>query len=214
MKAFQWSAASLLSVLCTFSVSVQAAPGGVSSEDVGLWLKSDDAIISNDPTDPDRWDAWKDHSRHSNSVEAEYDTVPWSMTSPDAEHNFHPYATGFTKDRFFRERNASFVADDRVIVPPPEYDPKTGEALNEFVEVSDEGTISTWVWVYDPLPKHPIQEPFAWALIKLEGADTNFLHAIKVKSKKIMETGIRVKACWALPPTGTIMDIKYFEPVN
>ena len=105
-------------------------------------------------------------------------------------------------------------SDDRVIVPPPEYDPKTGEALNEFVEVSDEGTISTWVWVHDPLPKHPIQEPFAWALIKLEGADTNFLHAIKAKSKKIMETGMRVKACWALPPTGTIKDIKYFEPIN
>ncbi|MEE3159803.1 MAG: hypothetical protein VX283_02740, partial [Pseudomonadota bacterium] len=171
MKAFQWSAASLLSVLCTFSVSVQAAPGGVSSEDVGLWLKSDDAIISNDPTDPDRWDAWKDHSRHSNSVEAEYDTVPWSMTSPDAEHNFHPYATGFTKDRFFRERNASFVADDRVIVP------LTMIAVTRLSELPDTDSVARIMGVSSNSVWSQANEPG----ISVTGADSDYPGRVELR---------------------------------
>ena len=171
MKAFQWSAASLLSVLCTFSVSVQAAPGGVSSEGVGLWLKSDDAIISNDPTDPDRWDAWKDHSRHSNSVEAEYDTVPWSMTSPDAEHNFHPYATGFTKDRFFRERNASFVADDRVIVP------LTMIAVTRLSELPDTDSVARIMGVSSNSVWSQANEPG----ISVTGADSDYPGRVELR---------------------------------
>ena len=105
-------------------------------------------------------------------------------------------------------------SDNRVIVPPAEYDPLTGEALSEFVEVSNEGIVTTWAWVRDPLEKHPLQEPFAWAFIKLDGADTNLLHAVKAKNENVMKQKMKVKACWALPPTGSIKDIKYFEPVD
>ena len=104
-------------------------------------------------------------------------------------------------------------SDGKVIVPPAEYDPVTGETLKEFIEVSDIGKVKTWVWVNQPLEKHPIQTPFAWALIQLEGADTNFLHAVKVKKEKIMKNNMKVKASWALPPKGNITDIKYFEPI-
>jgi len=104
-------------------------------------------------------------------------------------------------------------SDNKVIVPPPEFDPETGERLSEFVQVSNTGTVSTWVWVSYPLDKHPIQSPFAWAFIKLEGADTNFLHAVKVKNEKSMKNNMKVKAVWALPPKGNITDIKYFEPI-
>ena len=66
--------------------------------------------------------------------------------------------------------------DGRVLVPPQEYDPQTGDALNEFVEVSEAGVVTTWTWVYEPRPMHLLPRPFAFALVKLDGADTAMLH--------------------------------------
>ena len=44
-------------------------------------------------------------------------------------------------------------SDGKVIVPPAEYDPVTGETLKEFIEVSDIGKVKTWVWVNQPSAK-------------------------------------------------------------
>jgi len=101
----------------------------------------------------------------------------------------------------------------KVLMPPVEFDPETGEELTDFVDIENSGSVVSWAWVNSPLKKHPIQSPFAWALILLDGADTNFLHAIKVNSEKDIKVGMRVKACWALPPKGLITDITYFEPI-
>ena len=49
--------------------------------------------------------------------------------------------------------------DGRVIVPPTEYDPVTGEELTELVEVGPGGVVDTWAWVRQPMPKHPLQRP-------------------------------------------------------
>ena len=58
-------------------------------------------------------------------------------------------------------------ADGRVLVPPMEYDPETGESLGtEMVEVGPGGTVQSWAWVEDPSPKHPLQKPFAFALVR------------------------------------------------
>ena len=46
-------------------------------------------------------------------------------------------------------------ANNKVIFPPAEYDPTTGESLSEFIEVSEIGIVITWVWVKKPLNKHP-----------------------------------------------------------
>ena len=62
--------------------------------------------------------------------------------------------------------------DGRVLVPPVEYDPVTAEDLPELVEVGPGGVVTTWAWVRHPSPKHPLDRPFAWALVRLDGADT------------------------------------------
>ena len=46
-----------------------------------------------------------------------------------------------------------------VIVPPTEYDPETGEETAGVVEVGPEGTVTTWSWVAQPRPKHPLRRP-------------------------------------------------------
>lgn len=103
-------------------------------------------------------------------------------------------------------------ADGRVLVPPQEYDPETGETLDEIVDVGDSGTVETWAWVPEPRDKHPLDRPFAWALIKLDGADTPMLHAVDAGSADAMSTGMRVTAAWVDEPQGSIKDIDRFVP--
>ncbi len=101
-------------------------------------------------------------------------------------------------------------ADGRVLVPPAEYDPVTYEPLGETVPVSDTGTVESWAWQPDPLAGQPLDRPFAWALIKLDGADTTLLHAVDAGSPDEIRTGKRVHIVWADEPVGAITDIAYF----
>src|SRR5690349_5752007 len=72
------------------------------------------------------------------------------------------------------------ATDGRVYVPPLEYDPVTHAPMTDFVDVSDRGAVLSWTWAAEPLPGQPLDRPFAWALIKLDGADTGMLHVIGV----------------------------------
>jgi uncharacterized protein len=103
--------------------------------------------------------------------------------------------------------------DGRVLCPPTEWDPSTGEALdNDFVEVGPGGVVETWAWVTEPTRKHPLDKPFAFALIKLDGADTAIMHAVDAGSMDAMETGMRVSARWKDERTGHITDVEAFVP--
>lgn len=101
--------------------------------------------------------------------------------------------------------------DGRVMVPPTEYDPDTGEDLSELVDVGDAGVVTTWAWVGQPREKHPLDRPFAWALIRLDGADTAMLHAVDAGDESRMRTGMRVRARWRNERAGEIQDIEAFE---
>lgn len=124
---------------------------------------------------------------------------------------------GPTLARFFeglRDRKivGARTANGRVIVPPSPHDPDTGEDITELVDLPDTGVVTTWAWVSSPRPKHPLQQPFAWALIKIDGADTGMLHVVDAGDESKMSTGMRVKARWADEPQGSILDLACFEP--
>jgi uncharacterized OB-fold protein len=104
------------------------------------------------------------------------------------------------------------TVDGRVMVPPTEYDPDTGDALSEFVEVGQSGVVTTWSWVAEPRAKHPLDHSFAWALIRLDGADTAMLHAVDAGDQARMATGMRVRAKWREERVGDIQDIVCFVP--
>ena len=125
--------------------------------------------------------------------------------------------TGSVIGRFFTElRDRKLVGikakDGSVICPPLEYDPQTADELTEFVDLADTGEVKTWCWVNEPLEKHPLDKPFAWALVQLDGADTPMLHAVDAGSEAAMSTGMRVKVRWADETVGRINDIACFEP--
>lgn len=103
-------------------------------------------------------------------------------------------------------------ADGRVLVPPMEYDPQTGQALEDMVQVGPGGTVESWAWVDDPSPKHPLQKPFAFALVKPDGADTAMVSAVDAGSIAAMSTGMRVAARYASEPKGLVTDLEAWEP--
>ncbi len=101
-------------------------------------------------------------------------------------------------------------SDGRVLVPPAEFDPVTYDRLTEIVPVASVGTVLSWTWQSTPLEGQPLDRPFAWALIKLDGADTPMLHAVDAGSSAEISTGARVHAHWVDEPVGAITDIAYF----
>lgn len=103
-------------------------------------------------------------------------------------------------------------SDGRVIVPPAEYDPVTAEELTEIVEVGSSGEVLTWSWAHETIDGNPLDHPFAWALIKLDGADTGMLHAVDAGSPDKMSTGMRVTVRFVDEPVGDIRDIVCFDP--
>ena len=104
------------------------------------------------------------------------------------------------------------AADGAVHAPPFEFDPATFRPPEEFVEVGPGGTVLTWSWLPEPLTGQPLDRPFAWALIRLDGADTAMLHAVDAGTPDRMRTGLRVRARWAAERVGSIRDIACFAP--
>ena len=104
------------------------------------------------------------------------------------------------------------MRNGQVLVPPTEYDPETGDSLDEFVEVGQAGVVTTWAWVSTPREKHLLDHPFAWALIRLDGADTAMLHMVDAGSEDRMATGMRVAVKWRDERVGEIQDIACFVP--
>jgi hypothetical protein len=106
----------------------------------------------------------------------------------------------------------SRAADGTVHAPPFEYDPVTFAPAAELVEVGPEGSVTSWTWMTQPLEGQPLPHPFAWALIRLDGAGTAMLHAVDTGSAAAMRTGLRVRPRWAASTTGSIRDIACFVP--
>ena len=102
--------------------------------------------------------------------------------------------------------------DGRVICPPAEYDPVTSDELTELVELAPRGTVTTWSWEPAPRAEQPLDRPFAWALVRLDGADTALLHAVDAGKPENMTTGMRVQVRWADERVGVIGDIACFVP--
>lgn len=112
-----------------------------------------------------------------------------------------------------KERKVVGIRGSRgqVIVPPMEYDPETAAELDEVVPVASCGVVKSYCWVKQPRQRHLLQQPFAWALIQLDGADTSMLHMVACEDESHISIGTRVQVRWAEETTGYITDIACFE---
>jgi uncharacterized OB-fold protein len=100
--------------------------------------------------------------------------------------------------------------EGQVIVPPQEYD-ASGQPIEDLVEVGPGGEIVSWTWVPRPRPKAPLAHAFAWALIRLDGADVPIVHAIDAGDASRLAIGARVRPRWVEEPQGSILDVSCFE---
>lgn len=141
-------------------------------------------------------------------------------------HLHAPFTLAYTYDRslgpvlgaFFGGLRAGRILGARcedgfVVVPPAEADPRSGRPVVDLVEVGQEGVVTTWTWVANPRPGQPRSEAFAWALIRLDGADSALLHAVVAPESKV-RTGLRVRACWHEERRGELGDLRWFEPCD
>ena len=102
------------------------------------------------------------------------------------------------------------TARGAVICPPQDCDPLTGDANLALVPVGPNGTITALSWVDAPRPQHPLDRPFAYALIRLDGADTAMLHVVDAEDPQAIRVGARVHPRWASEPVGGMLDIEAF----
>lgn len=120
------------------------------------------------------------------------------------------FFTGLRDGRLLGARTAA----GKLVVPPLEWDPETGSPIAGLEPVSEEGVVTAMTWVAEPAARHLLQEPFAYALILIDGASTAMLHAVACGGPEACPVGTRVKLIWSENRTGSIRDIRCFEPVQ
>lgn len=140
-------------------------------------------------------------------------TAPLLMTYP------YSRTVGTTLARFFTSLRDGRIegtrgSDGRVYVPPAEFDPITGAPCTEWVSVGEHGTVTSWAWQAEPQADQPLDHPFAWALIRLDGADVEMFHAVDARSADSISTGSRVAVRWSGDPQGGITDIACFDLIS
>ncbi len=140
-----------------------------------------------------------------------------------------PYeiATGPTWARFFEGLRQEKIYGTRcpeckrVLVPARSFCPRCFVDTDEWIEISQEGSIVSWALTEYEYYGMPTKPPFIGSLIRLDGTDSNFLHLIGGFDlsdpefvRKTVKNGMKVRAVWNKEKKGHIMDIKYFEPVK
>jgi uncharacterized OB-fold protein len=108
------------------------------------------------------------------------------------------------------------VSGQGVVVPPLGYSEVDASASGEWVEVSPAGEVTAVAVVHEPLERlHPFSQPFAYVLVKLDGADTALPHVVKDGLDKL-RVGCRVEAEWKPDDqrVGSILDIACFRVID
>jgi uncharacterized OB-fold protein len=105
------------------------------------------------------------------------------------------------------------VAGLGVVVPPLGYSEADGSAAGEWVEVKSTGTVTAVAVVHRAVEGlHPLPAPFAFVLVRLDGADTALAHVVR-DDVDALRVGARVEAVWAPDSEriGSIRDITCFR---
>jgi uncharacterized OB-fold protein len=134
----------------------------------------------------------------------------------------YKHSTGETIGRFLaglKEQGRIWgqrVAGQGVVVPPVGYSEVDASAGGEWVEVKPTGVVTAVAKVHKAIDAlHPHPAPFAFVLVKLDGADTALAH-VATEGLDRLKVGARVEAVWKpeAERVGSIRDIAGFRPVS
>ncbi len=101
-----------------------------------------------------------------------------------------------------------------VFAPPATICSNCGRRLDEWVNLSGQGTVASFTEVFYAEPSQPYPCPNVYAIIKLDGADTGITHMLGEVDPKDLKIGMRVEPVFKFIKNGGILDIKYFKPVS
>lgn len=104
-------------------------------------------------------------------------------------------------------------ACNRVYVPARSICKDCYGQLDEWVEISDKGTVLTYATDYETKSIQPTGTPIIYGIIQLDGADTGFVHMLGEVDPEQLRVGMRVQAVFQKEREGSILDIKYFKPL-
>ena len=102
---------------------------------------------------------------------------------------------------------------NRVYMPPRPVCGRCLSKLDEWVELSDKGTLLSYTVVNYSEPYQPAAPPIIYGIIKLDGADTGFTHLLGEVDAEKLRIGMRVQAVFKDKREASIQDIKYFKPI-
>jgi uncharacterized OB-fold protein len=139
----------------------------------------------------------------------------WTMEFP------YKHSTGETIGRFLaglRDQRRIWgqrVPGQGVIVPPLGYGETDAAEGGEWVAVENAGTVTAVAVVHEATEGlHPAAAPFAFVLVRLDGADTALPHIV-TEGLDRLRVGSRVEAVWRPDGEriGSIRDIAGFRPI-
>ena len=102
---------------------------------------------------------------------------------------------------------------NRVYVPAKSVCKDCFGQLDEWVEVSDKGTLLTYTVCHQPNRVQPAEPPLVYGIIQLDGADTGFVHMLGEVDPEQLRIGMRVQAVFKEKREASILDIRYFKPL-
>jgi len=103
---------------------------------------------------------------------------------------------------------------DKVFVPPRKACGQCFHPEMEWREVGPEGELTTHTIPRYRESIHPLAAPFAFGIVRLDGADTGFTHLLGEYREEDLRSGLRVEAVFRDAQEGNVLDICYFRPVR
>lgn len=105
---------------------------------------------------------------------------------------------------------------EKVYCPPRPSCPTDGVFLDEFVELSDRGVVTTFCIVNVPFLGQKLEPPYVAAHVLLDGADIPFQHLILGCPADEVRMGMRVEAVWKPEEewTTSMENVDHFRPTG
>ena len=140
---------------------------------------------------------------------------PWQLAIPNT------YPAGVVGSKFLIElrdnrkiKGIKCPTCNLISVPPRSTCKYCFGELSELVDVSDKGTLITYAVAYEPNPIQPVEgSPIIYGIVKLDGADTGFVHMLGEVDPEKVKIGMEVEAVFKEEREASILDIKYFKPI-
>lgn len=141
------------------------------------------------------------------------------ITAEVIAHSSFMVNTGRTGTRFLKEirDNKKIVATKcskcgKIYVPPRLHCPDCFVRMDEWVDLSGKGTLESYTIVRYKEAYHLRDIPYAYGVIKMDGADTGLVHMLGGIDLDKIKVGMKVEPVFKEEREASFLDIDYFKP--